>query len=167
MDRPVIHTAHIITKRVGVHGQSRRLTERHIETVPTRWWRGNTRPTDPSSCLLLGCEGTWLLVRCVCLAHQKHRHVCGKGTSHSSACVVRQSICVHQCSSSVRCLLLPYVLLYSSRTAAAAGDRAAQQTDRRFFGGVMLIVWYYVLLLYEYIRMREVVVTHSLSLIHI
>ena len=25
----------------------------------------------------------------------------------------------------------------------------------------MLIVWYYVLLLYEYVRMREAVVTHS------
>ena len=67
----------------------------------------------------------------MCLAHEKHRHVRGKGTSHSSACVVRQSTCVHQCRSSVSCLLLPYVLLYSSRTAAAAGERAASSTADR------------------------------------
>ena len=40
-------------------------------------------------------------------------------------------------------------------------QQAAQQTDRCFSGGVMLIVWYYFLLLYEYVRIREAVVTHS------
>ena len=43
-------------------------------------------------------------------------------------------------------------------------QQAAQQTDRWFLGGVMLNVryQYYFLLLYEYIRMREAVVTQIL-----
>ena len=57
----------------------------------------------------------------------------GKGTSHSSACVVRQSTCVHQCRSSVSCLLLPYVL-YCCTTAVQQQhqqERAASSTADR------------------------------------